>query len=478
MTPDASMLRELVTSLPNPLLMALRQSLPRYIDDVERTIGADVYEQMLRDPQVAADFNTLRLSVLSEGFRVAPAVEMPTGDSVPAEVEAQANEAAEFVTFIERAIKRMKTPFMVQMFDMLRGIAYGNRVGEIVLDFALSGEDAGKLVLMDIRPKPKKHIGFVMDPVGTLVGIVGVQPAEGMTALPEVFSLSSEDMAKVLPVGKFIVFTHDMQDGLPTGTAVLRPAYNPWFVKKNIVPDYFKFLRQFGTPSIIGKAGSEQVSAVNKATGEILESVDGNPMVISAVWDLLQTLLAFQNSVALAVPKDTEIDVVESRSDGQAFAAAFTFLNSEISKAILGTAQVSLEAQHESRSSKAVGQDVLGLRVSWYRFLLGVSLQPMVRLLIEQNFGADKVDLAPMVVFTRVEQQDKAALIEAYSRAKASGLVIEPQLKRIWEECGMPIPTEEEMAAWEQKQHDEMVKRQDMSKVIDPVGNPSDRQAA
>lgn len=484
MTPaliSASMVNEVVASLPNPMFMALKQSLPRYIDDVERDLGVTVYETMLNDAQVASDFETLVLSVLSEGIRVAPAIDpvSSTRGTVDPKLKAEAETAALYAKFVERSFDRVKDGMLGVTYDLLRGIAYGHRVAEIVTEWG-DGEDSGKMVLSAIKPKPRSNVGFVVDQVGNLIGMLAIQPGKGMTTLPEIWTYGETTAEQLLPVEKFLIWSNNTENSVVSGKSVLRPAYTAWFIKKNILPDWYKYLRQFGTPAVIGKTpeGKDTVNSVDKTTGEILLDSSSNPVLISAIWDLLQSLLAWQNSYALAVPGGTEIDLVESKGDGNAFDVATAYFNREISKAILGTAQLTQEAKHESRSSKDAGQDVVGLRVSWYRQRLGEVLKGLSKLLIGFNFGADQVRLAPNIVCSKAEQQDRGEMMKAYSTAKSAGLIHDSQLPGIWEELGLPEVDPEILEAERADRIEERrLATRHKSTLMDPAGDNEEEDA-
>lgn len=467
-----AMLKEMVTGLTSPMFNALKISLPRYIDDIERDLGTDIYDQMLRDAQIAADFETLRLSILSEGYRVAPAVDpVPATAKVDAETKARSERALEYSQFIERNLNGMDGAFLLRLHDMLLGLAQGHRVAEVTCNLATDGEDKGRLVLTDVRPKPRSNVSFVVDQLGKLVGILAIQPEEGQTTLPQVFGMGSETWAHMLPVEKFVIFTNNERDGLPLGSSTLRPAYTPWYIKKNILPDWYKFLRQFGTPAIIGITGdTPTVNSIDKATGELLLDLDGNPKLISAVYDLLQTLLAWQNSAAMALPFGATVELVESKTDGAAFDHAQRFLNAEISKSILGTAQVSLEAQHESRSSKGVGQDVFGLRVSWNRQCIGFAFTRLFRYLIVQNFGASEKDLTPMLVLTKAKDEDRIELMKGIATLRTSGTLPDLLVPQALGEVGFDIDLEVWQDEQEQKREREEMIAGNMGKVMNPKG--------
>lgn len=445
---DQSLQKEYVaggTDIIRAALASIRAVMPTYVDDITYSQGIDIYDRMLRDTDVKSAFETWRLAVTSEGLSVLPAFAMPVmPEAADPQDIADGELALEYCEFIQRTIDQAEYSFHDSVKGLLDGAAYGSKCAEIVLEFG-TAEDASRLVLKAVKPRPSKNFVYVVDEHANLLGVRPVTNSPGLGASP----LSPEAMKEVLPASKFLIYTNDPADCDVRGRSLLRSAYTPWFLKTQVLPEFFKYLKAFATPSVIGKTSPTDpmlVPASDPATGEQMISSTGEQQMISAEKRLLTSLIAWANAYALAVPAGTEVDLLWSSGDGAAFRHALDWFGRQINEAILGTAQATREAQHESRSSKDVGQDVLGLRVADARIRMDQLLTKLVRLLIEVNFGVAGLAHAPKITLAKAEQQDKAALLDSYSKAFVAGFIHHSQLPALHAELGLPSADYEMMA--------------------------------
>jgi hypothetical protein len=467
------------------LFSALRSALPHYVDDVTRDFGSNTYERLLTDPAASSAFETYKRAILADGIRVMPAVEpiMPY-EKPDAERAAQAVKAGEYAAFIERVIARMDTDLVDLADELLDGIAFGNKVAEIVTQRG-TGEDAGREVIKTIRCKHRTVVGFVVDGHGNLLGLVGNQPGKPALAAG---LISGDDMNKpeqgMYPRSKFIIFQHDTQDGDPRGTSALRPAYNAWFVKTHIVPEYYRYLQQFAGGTIVGKTvpadkgGQQFVPKTDESGAPVLNEETGEMAQQSAEQALYSALLPWLNASVIVVPGGAEVDIMRSEGDGKAFLEACDYLDRQITLAILGSTRMTLEAKHGSRADSNTAQDVFGLQVAFQKGRLAAVLtRDIIRLLMLINFGEESLELMPRFELSRVEQQDTAKLLEAYSKAYAAGFIKESQLPALHMQTGLPE------ADWEAEAQEKAEQRQmqrmaagDLSKVMDPLGGADDEE--
>jgi hypothetical protein len=426
-------------------LMAVRQALPQYIDDVTRDFGGDVYDRMLEDPAVEAAFDQFRLGVMADGIRVQPAVEMPGAWAAadPEDIE-RAERAAEYAAFVERCICGMEGQSLSDVaHELLIALAHGHKVAEIVLKPG-TGEDAGRLVLRAVKPKKRGHIAFVVDEWTNVAGLIGVKPGQGhMLSGQGVILGDVRESQGFVPREKVILFQHAVRDGDPRGTSALRSAYKPWFLKTQVLPEFFKFLKQFGSPGIVGKtpSGPGDSGFVPRVDDQGQPIVDANGMatLITAEQALLNALLGWANAAALVVKGGTEIDFLQSEGDGAAFRDALDYFDRQITLAILGTTGLTMEAKRDSQAAKSISQDVVQAKTSLQKGRLAEAItHDLFRLLIRVNFGDEAVPLAPLAVLSQTEQQDVAKELDAMARAYAAGFIHESQLPALDARLGLP----------------------------------------
>jgi hypothetical protein len=404
-----------------------------------------------------------------------PAVDMPgQNEEVDPEKQAEAEQAAEYAEFAQEVVKdgNMDTLLVDVAKELLDGQWCGSKVAEIVLK-PFQHEGQLRLGVKAIRCKHRSATGYVVDEYGNLLGLVTHQPGRVDTNR----WLTNEELNNpdvVIPREKFVIYQHAMKDGDPRGNSILRPAYLPWFLKTKVLPEYFRYLKQFATPSLIGTTpeGTPYVQTTD-SEGNLVYNGDGSATMVSAQQELLRALLSFLNASAIALPFGSKVDLVQSEGDGAAFLNACDYCDRQIAMAILGTARATMEAEHGSKADGTIAQDVVGLRVSNDKLRLGAILtRDLMRLLILVNFGEEALRLCPMVALSKAEQQDRVKLIEAYSKAFASGLLHESQLPGADVECGFP-PRDMEAIAREKAEKAEMERliAGHQGTLLDPVGD-------
>lgn len=415
-------------------------SLPQPIDDLTRDFGNDIYEQMLLDAQVAACIIVFKAAVLEDGVELSPAVGDQKADQYKLAVEIRDRAVA--------MLDRLETPFDDVLWSMLDATCYGNKIAEVCN--VLEREDGRTWMrIRAIKPKPRRAIAFVVDQFYNVLGFIGAKP--GQTVPNSVGSVPKS--ADVLPRDKFAVLSWRPQDGDPRGTSMLRPAYEGWWRKRQMYPEYLKYLTQFAGPSLWATAPEGvAIQPVTDATGNPVDA-DGNPLdpsMIPAGEDeeaqaaqqeaLLTVLMDFQNGTAMALPFGTDVHAIEMQGNGEAFLACFTEADSQITHAIL-TQQLATESPGiQARAAAEVHQDVLGTLVrQGKRAVARMVMQDILKPWVIRNWGEDKAELTPRVSLGATEHQDLAALMNAIAALARIGYLHPSQLPYVDGLLGLPV---------------------------------------
>jgi hypothetical protein len=262
---------------------------------------------------------------------------------------------------------------------------------------------------------------------------------------------------------------------LTTTTLAARRFWSlPWFLKTSVLPEFFRYLKQFASPGIIGKLpqGDEVAHKVDSAGNLMYEDeAKTRPKFESSATQLLSSLVAWVNAVAIVVKNGTEIDFLKSDGDGDAYKVGLEYFGKQITEAILGTSQATKEAQHESRSSKQTAQDLLSMRVAHYRREIGeVLTRDLVRLIVNVRHGAEAADFAPTLHISRVEQQDWAERTKVFIDGVAKGFFFRSQLPWIFSQIGVPQPDwAAEDAALQEAIDQRMLAQQEASRILNPA---------
>lgn len=394
-------------------------ALPWVLDDITRDFGDDIYERMLNDAVAAACDTLMRASVAEEGFRLSPAVDEEDQDGY--------KQAVELVKFCEPQLNDLETSLDDVLWDLLGCMSTGNRVAEITYHPFDRSPLPGRAVLQSIAVKPREATAFVVDSYYRLLGFLGREVGQPLVQAGALVEPATNP--NFLPREKFAVATFRPRNNDPRGTSYLRPAYNPWWLKMQTWQEYLKYLTQFASPSIVGKAAKNAVDTTDPATGQKVSALDA----------LLQRLIAFQNGTALAVPADYEIDILFSTGEGKAFLSAFQLYNQEIAKAITTQTLATSEGEHASRAQAGVHQDALGTIVRQAkRALCRMLRRDVLRNLVRYNYGDKLAKLTPKVSLGEVEAEDEAKLITAFAQLQSSGYIHPSQQPGIDRRLNLP----------------------------------------
>jgi len=415
------------------------KSLTHYVDDIARDFGADIYERMGKDPQVAAALLVMKTSILEDGAKLAPAIDD--------ESDPDYARAATLCDIARAMLEELETPFDEVLWNFLDAVALGNQIAEQV--FALRPVDGvQRLMLTALRVKPRDATAFVVDAYGTVLGLLARIPGQAFPVLSGVIDPTT--LPNFLPRTKFAILSFRPQDGDPRGTSVLRPAYNAWFLKRQVLQEHLRYLTQFAAPSVVATTGPDVQDFVpTDANGNPTGPFDANglPIPITPEQRLLDTLAGYKNGTALALPNGTTFQVFFSSGNGEAFLHAFDFYDRMITKSILGQTLATEEGRHQSRSAALVHQDVLDTIIKQAkravaRMIARDILMPWVR----YNWGEDAVRLTPIVTLGTTEQSDIAIMMAGIAALYSAGYVAPSQLSALDGLMNFPPREAEEVA--------------------------------
>jgi hypothetical protein len=398
-------------------------ALPLPIDELTAELGDDIYERMLRDPSCGAPVNVLRTAILEDGLQLRPAVDDRDADGY--------DQAKELLALCERQLGDLATSIDDVLWDMLLAIGLGNRVAEQVRGYDSTYSGKTEMVLQRLNVKPRRNLAFVADPFGNTIGFLGQEVG---APLLRGALLTADQVAQVLPRDKFAVFSFRPRDNDPRGETVLRPAYNAWWSKMQIWGDYLRYLVQFASPSIDGMV------AENAADEEIL---DGNGLptgqVRTAEEAFLAKLLAFRNGTAIARPFGSELNMLTSTGEGQAFLNAFELFDKQAAKAILYQTLATEEASAGTRAQGSIHETILETIVRQAkRSVCRMAYRDLLCQIVVANAGADKRSLTPRATLGDAESQNLPALWAAAAQLQRAGYFDGSQLPEVDELLNLP----------------------------------------
>lgn len=395
------------------------RSLPHSIDDITRNLGADLYDRMAYDPQIASLINIMKAATLSQPVDLTPAI---TDENNP-----RFKVAEQIHDHMHRCFEALKPTLPVVLDNMLDALYLGNKVAERVYVDG-EGDDVGRHVLRKLSVKHRNALFFVVDRFGNTLGFTPAVAASSFGNFgvglydPEKQELVAED--------KFAVLSFRPKDGDPRGTSLFRPAYNAWWLKMQVWPELLKYLAQFGGPGIIGFTApdSRDIITPDGAGGKITQT----PEEI-----MLGQLENWRNGSVAAFPFGALVTIAQATGNGEAFLNTISMLNRELTKAITGQELATSEGQHQARAASEVHASILELAIVLIKEMVCLMLEREVMLpSVLLNWGPDYADLIPRASLGEVKKQDKAALMSAYV---AAGYEVHPsQLVAIDTELNVP----------------------------------------
>jgi hypothetical protein len=448
--------QQYVSSWIRPILSQLLNALPKYVDDLERDYGSQTYERMLWDSAVGGAVDTLRDMAMDAGLTVLPAIEPPQrGETNP-----DYDRAVDICEFVKEAIADMDCQLEEAVYEMLLAIPFGSQVAEVVL----KDVPGDKLYLRHLAVRPRANLQPVLDEEMNLIGYhtkrVGENWMLDTTIVPPEW---------VFPREKFAVLTYKPRNGDPRGTSGIRRAYNAWWIKTTVWPDFMRFLSQFGSPSLAvftPPDSQDQIEFTDPKTGLVKTTTPEE-----AAKECVEAF--FKGSSVLSLRGGSILQLIQSTGNGEAFQVGIDILDREITRGILLQTRATMEALHGSKADSSTSKDILDMVVrriqNWASNMLR---RDVFRLIVRLNFGDDAVRFTPFAKLSGVDRPDLAPLMTATAALFTSGYIANDQLPEIDDMLGFP---QRDMDAWEANQAAEAdLKRQqaaDMSRLINPTAD-------
>lgn len=237
-----------------------------------------IYDEVLRDDQVAATLQQRRLAVISREWEVRPG-----GD------RRRDKQAAEF---IEQTLRHIRWDAVSDR--MLYGVFYGYAVGE-----CLWRRDGHQIVLDALKVRDRRRFGF--RPQGDLV-----------------LKTTTKPDGEELPVRKFWHFaTGASHDDEPYGLGLAHWLYWPVLFKRNGIKFWLIFLEKFGMPTGVG---TFPANATPDERAKLLAAVQ-----------------AIQADSGVIIPEGMALELLEAARSGTVdYGALCARMDAAISKVVLG----------------------------------------------------------------------------------------------------------------------------------------------
>jgi phage gp29-like protein len=299
--------------------------------------GIRIYKDMQRDGHVRSVCQTRTLAVLGKDWEVLPA----SADAADGRVRDLVATALEGIKGFERA-----------RGALLGGVWTGFAVGEVL--WALRQAQGRRCIVpTEIRARGAHRFTFDLD------------------GRPRLLTLANMLDGEALPDRKFLVFQYDATPENPYGVALGQSCYWPWWFKKVGIKFWLAFADRFGTPFPLGKFPA----------GTTKEDQD----------KLLALMQAFTQESAGIVPEGVTVELLEAKRSAGAdvYAPLASFMNAEISKAVLGQTATTEGTPGALGSEQARSEVRADLVLADADLLDEVLTSQLIRWIVDFNFGPD-----------------------------------------------------------------------------------------
>lgn len=334
-------------------------------DDLYQKDGDySTYEEMLNDDQVSVALNIKKDLVLGGGWQIC--VDDESQSEIKEDMEKILGEGME-----------------VSLDEQIREILSAYEFGFSVSEKIFKTMPDGKIGLRQIKTRHPATWLLHQDDRGN----VTKYEQRGITT------------SFFVPPSSLIHYVNNRRFSNPYGTSDLRAAYSAYFIKKQMVRFLAIFLEKAASPIPIAKYDS------------------GVPN--ETVVDIFNTIKRFQTKTAMVIPKEFEIDFLESKSNGEAYHKAINLMNMFISRSMFIPDLVGFGGSETSGGSYSLGEHQINLffnHINQRRVLIErIINRHVIRPLVTVNYG--DMDDMPRFEFMPVDDKEAVELAKTWLEA-------------------------------------------------------------
>ena len=267
-----------------------------------------IHEEMILDDQVFVSMQLKKDLVLAGGF------EFIVKDEKDTEIKEELDKF-----FMED----LDVPFMEQLAGILTSYDYGPSFTEkkFMLDVK------GRLRLQHLKARHPDTFLIKTDVFGNIEQLVQR-------------GFDGQDID--IPMNSIIRDVNELKFDNQYGESDLEPAFQAWKIKKHIVRYYAIFIEKYGSPIAIGRYDHQKAE-------------------VGAVDDIFQALKKLQNSTALVLPKEIDIELLETKSSGEVFIEGINLFNTFIGRSLMIPDLLGFTGSETSGGSFSLGKSQMDI---------------------------------------------------------------------------------------------------------------------
>ncbi len=275
----------------------------------QKTGDYSIYEEMLHDEQVHAGLQIKKDLVLGSGWII------KTSDDTQEEIKTDLRIALDEDSESDNG-------FESQLEEILSGYEFGFSLSEKLF----KKRPNGSIGLRSIKNRHPNTWEILTDVHGNV---------------EEYKQIAGNGNPVIIDPNSLVHYINRPRFQNPYGRSDLRPAYLPWFSKRQIVRYFAIFLEKAASPTPIAR-------------------YDKNvpPDVVRKIFN---TLKRFQSKTAITIPDELDVQFLEAKSKGEAYHKALDIFNMFIGRSLFLPDLIGLSGSETSGGSYALGQEHFNL---------------------------------------------------------------------------------------------------------------------
>ncbi len=283
-----------------------------------------IYEEMLEDDQISIAMQIKKDLVVGSGFTI----------------ETKDDSQVDIKKDLEIAITEdPDRPLVDILEDILQAYEFGFSISEKIF----KNRKDGSLCLRDVKARHPATWLLHTDPHGNM------QRYEQRGNVFKTVDAASSNAGGRRNAGgsidvnplSVIHYINNPRHQNPYGRSDMFPAYQAWMTKRHITRFYAIFLEKAASPTPVAKYD-------RRAPQE----------TINQVFDAIKK---FQTKTAITIPKEFEIEFLESKSNGEAYVKGINLFNMFIGRALFIPDLMGFQGSETGGGSFALGKDQIGL---------------------------------------------------------------------------------------------------------------------
>jgi len=360
--------------------------------------------RMMRDPYLGLAYQVICALVLEGEHQILPAIGDPDEDDADPEALALKALADEYAVFVEGFVKRLRRPLRRSLLYAMEALPYGHKLSEI--EHGL--DDEGRIVVVDVAPKPRGAYELRLDKANRLVAVVprGAGVKEG----------------DVLNPSSVFIFSLGGRDDSPVGTPALERAYEAWYRKGCAKPNETKALAIFAGGVVWAEGEKDVASTVN------VVDATGKTTTQNATQLIANEVAKLRTGRTAALPPGWTLESFPPAQNFGAFDSTYNRCDREMVTSFFVASRSLMEAEFGSKADSETAEGMVASIRDWLRGELCEAVRSQIFMpVIVANFGEPARDLCPIYDITTEERSEIAAVSQILAAFDNAGMLV-PEL--------------------------------------------------